>query len=119
MDEWSEQPGSSEPLQVRARLAESPPDALRRADPEPSADQAVQGDVTRDDVSARLGPGEVDLIQDLGFDKGQLVPAAGTAERPSPGRVAVAFQAASRRGGDILDGDERRFRLRRDQDRCN
>src|SRR6476659_6106191 len=98
MDEWSEQPGSSEPLQVRARLAESPPDALRGADPEPSAESAVHSHVTRDDVSARLGPWEVDLVQDLGFDERQLVPAARTAERAPPGRVAVALQAASRAG---------------------
>ena len=117
MDERPQQARSGELFQVRARLAEPPPDALGRADPEAPADQAVQGDVARDDVPARLRPREVDLVEHLCLDERQLVAATGTAERALPGRVAVAFQPAPSDGGDILDGDERRFRLRRDQDR--
>ena len=53
----------------------------------------------------------------LGLDERQLVPAARTAERASPGRVAVTFETASCDGGDFLDRGEGRLRLWCDQDR--
>ena len=117
MDERPQQARSGELFQVRARLAEPPPDALGRADPEASPDKAVQADVAGDDVPAGFRPREVDLVEHLGLDEGHLVAAPGTAERAAPGCVAVAFKAASSHSGDILDGDESGFRLRRDQDR--
>src|SRR5262245_48006024 len=119
MDERPQQAGPSELLEVRAGLAEPSSDALGGAELESPADEAVQPDAARDDVAARLAPGKVDLVEHLGLDERQLVAAAWPAERALPGRVAVAFEAAARDCADLVDGRERRFRLRCDQDGCN
>src|SRR5262245_8247260 len=102
MDERPQQTGPGEPFQVSARLAEPSSDALGGADLEPPADEPVEADAARDDIASRLCPVEVDLVEDLGLDQRQLVPAAGLAERPTPGRVAVTFEPPSRDGGHVV-----------------
>jgi hypothetical protein len=52
---------------------------------------------TGDDVAARLLPGELGLVEHLGLDECELVPAAGSAEGSATVRVAVAGRVPDRR----------------------
>jgi hypothetical protein len=87
VDEWAEQAGTAEPVEVYARLTQTAPLAEHVADAEGAADEGVDVDATGQDVAP--GGGEVDgvagggeLVEHLGGDQGEVV-----------GRVGV------RRGG--------------------
>jgi hypothetical protein len=75
VDEGAEESGSGEFLEVGARFGESAADAFDGADPEASADEAVEGDAARDDVAAGLFPGELDLVEDVCLGQCELVAA--------------------------------------------
>ena len=84
-----------------------------------SADEGVQRDPARHDVATRLLPAQVDRLENLGFDEGQLVPAPRAAEGPAAVVVAIALEAAAgdRVGG--RDADERALGVGRRQDRLD
>ena len=103
MNERPKQARSGESLKVSARFAQPSPDALGGADAESPADQAVEGDAARDDVAARLLPGELDLVEHLCLDESELVTATGSAERALAGRVAVALEPPARDCDDLVD----------------
>ena len=97
MHEPAERSGRRQPLQVRARLGETPADALDFADPEAASDERVQRDPARDDVPPRLFPRHRDTVRRerldcLGLDQRQLVAAAAPRERAGALPVAVAAE---------------------------
>ena len=81
MDEWPQQSGSTETVQVHARFAQPAALAQDLADAEGAADQSVDVDAPGEDVAA--GPGEAErvagcgeLVEDFGGDQGQVVTGA-------------------------------------------
>ena len=59
MNERTQQPWTSEPFEMRARLTQPAPDALDAADGETATNQSVQPEAVGDDVPPRLLPWEV------------------------------------------------------------
>ena len=100
---------------MRARLGESTPDALDVADSETTADERIQSGSARDDVPSRLRPRELELVEHLGFDERELVPAPGTAEGASTGRVAIPLESTPGDGDSRLDLHERLLGCGRDE----
>jgi hypothetical protein len=117
VNEWAEESGSCELLEVCARFGQSAADAFDGADPEVLADEAVEGDAAGDDVAARLFPGELDLVEHLCLGQCELVPVPGTAEGTAPCGVAVAGESAVGERLGLVDALKRRLRLRGEQDR--
>ena len=74
VDEVAEDPVVGEPLEVGAGLAQAAADALGLADAETAADERVEVDAAGDDVAARFGGREAELVDDLGLDQRQVVP---------------------------------------------
>ena len=114
-------PGWRQPLEVRARLGETPADALDLPDQEAAADEGVQPDAAGDDVAARLFPGDLDplgseRLERLRLDQRQLVAAACARERSLTAEVPVALEPTSRDRPSYLDATERPFGRRRDQE---
>src|SRR5215212_1967301 len=116
MHERAKQAGPAETLEVRTRLRKSPADAHCVADPEALTDQRIQRDPARDDVAARLLPGQAELVQHLGLHERQLVAAARLAERPAAVEVAVPFQATAGNGLDSVDPAQGALRVGRRED---
>jgi hypothetical protein len=119
VDEWAEQSGSGEFLEVGARFGQPAADALDGADPEASADEAVERDAARDDVAACLFPGELDLVEHLRLGQRELVPAPRAAEGSPTCGVAVTGEPAAGERLSLVDVGERRLRVRGDQDRLD
>src|SRR4051794_41476885 len=98
---------------MRARLGESSPDALDRADREAMAYECVQRDPARDDVAARLFPRQADRIEHFRLVERQLVSATRPAERPATLVVTISDQAAAGDRIDSLDVPDWATRLAR------
>src|SRR3954454_23844751 len=104
VDQVAEDARVGEALEVRARLAEAAADALGLADAEAPADERVEVDAAGDDVAARLGGREAELVDDLGLDQRQVVAVGvGVGERALVLEVAVALEAAAGVGVGLLD----------------
>src|SRR5262245_34283181 len=116
MDERTEEARTRDPLEVGARLAQAPPDALGLAELEVPTDERVEPYAAGDDVAPSPLPRDAELVERLRFDECQLVAAPRLAERPAAGGVTVALQASPCDCNDRLDRDERRLGLRRDED---
>jgi hypothetical protein len=95
VDERAEESGSGEVLEVGARFGQPAADAFDGADPEALANETVEGDAARDDVAARLFPGELDLVEHLCLGQCEFVAASGAAEGSATGGVAVAGEPAA------------------------
>jgi hypothetical protein len=73
VDEVAQDARVGEPLEVGARLAQAAADALGLADAEAPADERVEVDAAGDDVAARLGGREAELVDDLALDQREVV----------------------------------------------
>src|SRR5438105_6288464 len=95
VNERAKESGSREFLEMSARFSQSTADAFDRADPEALTDEAVEGDAARDDVAARLVPGELDLVEPLRLCQREVLSAPGTAEGSPARGVSVAAEPAA------------------------
>src|SRR3954465_10495315 len=91
-------------LEVGARLAQAAADALGLADAEAPPDERVEVDAAGDDVAARLGGREAELVDDLALDQREVVAVGGgVGERALVREVAVALEAAAGLGVRAVD----------------
>ena len=73
VDEVAQDARVGEALEVGARLAQAAADALGLADAEAPADERVEVDAAGDDVAARLGGRQAELVYDLALDQREVV----------------------------------------------
>jgi hypothetical protein len=107
-------------LEVGARFAESPADALDRSDPEPLADQSVQVDAAGDDVPSRSPDGQVEVVEHFRLDQRQIMSQSVLVrERAAAGEVAVALEAASGNCERLVDEHDRSLGIGCDGDRLD
>ncbi len=104
---------------MRTRFGESSCRHIRRNRCGSAGRRGVQRDSAHDDVPARLFPGELDLVEHLRLDEGELVPATGGVEGAASCGVSIAGEAlpgsastASTRGSraSAWGGQDRRDR---------
>ena len=120
VDEVAQDARVGEALEVGARLAQAAADALGLADAEAPADERVEVDAAGDDVAARLGGREPELVDDLALDQRQVVAVGvGVGERALVREVAVALEAAAGVGLRAVDELHRRLGGGRDRDRLD
>src|SRR3954447_4164880 len=109
-----------EALEVGARLAQAAADALGLADAEAPPDERVEVDPAGDDVAARLGGREAELVDDLALDQRQVVAVGvGVGERARVREVAVALKAAAGVGMRAVDELHRGLGGGRDRERLD
>jgi hypothetical protein len=94
--------GASHLLQVQAWLADLSTDALHLADVEALADQVVEPDAAGHDLASGLRASEADVLEHLGFDKGQRLAGLGAVGEELP----VALQALAGDRVNLLDRGE-------------
>src|SRR3954447_3330224 len=120
VDEVAQDAGVGEALEMGARLAQAAADALGLADAEAPPDERVEVDPAGDDVAARLGGREAELLDDLALDQRQIVAVGvGVGERALVREIAVALEAAAGVGVRAVDELHRGLGGGRDRERLD
>src|SRR4051812_49308104 len=120
VDQVAQDARVGEALEVGARLAQAAADALGLPDAEAPPDERVEVDAAGDDVAARLGGREAELLDDLALDQRQIVAVGvGVGERAVVREIAVALEAAAGVGVRAVDELHRGLGGGRDRERLD